>query len=194
MAFIGLVTVLVLIHNTAGVLGAEVSSSIVGGQDALKNKWPWMVHLNITSDGVKKWRCGGTILNSQWILTAAHCWVTDPPPKLDRCVVWVGAHSLEVGAERYMQVDTIVPDEKYGALSSGYVNDIALVKLKKKIRFSKQVSGDYGGPLVCSSAGGFVQVGIMSYGSPDGCGLPGRPGFYTQVSKHLTFINDWIHR
>ncbi|MGL4879155.1 trypsin-like serine protease [Paraclostridium dentum] len=49
-------------------------SGIVGGRDAVKGKWPWMVHLNITSDGVTKWRCGGTILNNKWILTAANCW------------------------------------------------------------------------------------------------------------------------
>lgn len=53
--------------------------------------------------------------------------------------------------------------------------------------------GDYGGPLVCRGASGFVQVGIMSYGSRDGCALPGHPGVYTRVSKYLRFINDYIH-
>lgn len=53
--------------------------------------------------------------------------------------------------------------------------------------------GDYGGPLMCRAARGFVQVGIMSYGSRDGCALPGHPGVYTQVSRYLAFINDYIH-
>lgn len=57
-----------------GLLGAELRSSIIGGQDVPKGRWPWMVHLNITSDGIKKWRCGGSILNSEWVLTAANCW------------------------------------------------------------------------------------------------------------------------
>lgn len=56
------------------------------------------------------------------------------------------------------------------------------------------LKGDYGGPLVCRAGSGFVQVGIMSYGGPSGCGLPGQPGVYTQVSKHLRFINNYIHR
>lgn len=55
------------------------------------------------------------------------------------------------------------------------------------------LEGDYGGPLVCSSAGGYVQVGIMSYGSPEGCGLRKHPGVYTKVTKYLRFINDYIH-
>lgn len=57
-----------------GLLGAKVQSSIVGGHKAEKGSWPWMVHLNITSDGRNKWRCGGTILNNEWVLTAANCW------------------------------------------------------------------------------------------------------------------------
>lgn len=56
------------------------------------------------------------------------------------------------------------------------------------------VQGDYGGPLVCRARGGFKQVGIMSYGSPDGCALPGRPGVYTRVSKYLDFIKYYIQQ
>ncbi|XP_051244785.1 serine protease 27-like [Dicentrarchus labrax] len=53
---------------------------------------------------------------------------------------------------------------------------------------------DYGGPLVCRAGSGFVQAGVMSYGSLNGCTFPGSPGIFTQVSKHLRFINDYIHR
>lgn len=54
--------------------------------------------------------------------------------------------------------------------------------------------GDYGGPLVCHEASDFFQVGIMSYGSRKGCGLPGNPGVYTKVSEYLHFINSYIKR
>lgn len=56
------------------------------------------------------------------------------------------------------------------------------------------LKGDYGGPLVCRGAKGFMQVGIMSYGSPDGCGLPGHPAVYTLVSKHKDYIDGYIHQ
>lgn len=55
------------------------------------------------------------------------------------------------------------------------------------------LKGDYGGPLMCYGDSGFVQVGIMSYGSQGGCALPGQPGIYTQVSKYLSYINYYIH-
>ena len=59
----------------SGVLGAEVRSSIIGGRDAGKDSWPELAFLKaITADGVHKWSCGGTILNSYWVMTAAHCW------------------------------------------------------------------------------------------------------------------------
>ncbi|XP_042361312.1 tryptase-2-like [Plectropomus leopardus] len=266
MAFTKLLTVLVLIHNAGGLLGAEVKSSIIGGKDAKSDSWPWMVHINITSDGVNKWRCGGTILNSEWVLTAAHCWDKHPPPKWDRSMVWIGSYRLKEKSERYRGISYVLSNPDYRNLGSYYVNDIALVKLDKKVKFSKQVKnvalpsaddtfgpssecwitgwgniekdtqlpdpetlqelkipiishgvckekrpeltsdmlcaggdkaggndaceGDYGGPLVCKTTNGWMQVGIMSYGS---CGSPGRPGVYTQVSKHLRFINDYIH-
>jgi secreted trypsin-like serine protease len=48
--------------------------------------------------------------------------------------------------------------------------------------------GDSGGPLVApaSNDGGFVQVGIVSWGPQ--CGNPLYPGVYTRVSS----FNDWI--
>ncbi|XP_018518341.1 tryptase-2 [Lates calcarifer] len=265
MAFCKLLTLLVLIHNIGGLSGAEVGNCIVGGRDAEKGSWPWMVHLNITSDGKTKWRCGGTILNNQWVLTAAHCLDAKLKPNYRRSMVWVGSHKLQKGSARYMAIYSAVLHPQYQAVGNGYVNDIALIKLTKKLTFSDDVrpvslpsvddtfgsssecwitgwgnvekdvplqdpetlqevkipiisqsvcktqypdlssdmlcagdmaggrgacEGDYGGPLVCNRPNGYVQVGIMSYGS---CALPGRPGVYIQVSKYLRFINDYIH-
>uniref|UniRef100_A0A3B4H8Z9 Tryptase-2-like n=1 Tax=Pundamilia nyererei TaxID=303518 RepID=A0A3B4H8Z9_9CICH len=250
-----LLTVLVLLHNS-GLLGNEVRSSIIGAEDAKKESWPWMVHLNMTANDskTKKWGCGGTIVAKQWVLTSAQCVQT--PHQVQT--------NLQKAAHRYMGIANIVPYQHLG--NSNYENDIALIKLRKPITFSKDVApvalpdkddtfgpssecwmtgwgevgnvplpfpktlqqlsisimpwrtcnetypqiardtlcganrkgrdackGNYGGPLVCRKRKKFVQVGIMSHGSPGSCGLTNHPSVYTEVAKYLTFINDYIH-
>ena len=51
-------------------------------------------------------------------------------------------------------------------------------------------AGDSGGPLFAATADGYVQVGIVSWGS--GCAAPERPGVYTRVSAVLDFIQRAI--
>jgi trypsin len=48
--------------------------------------------------------------------------------------------------------------------------------------------GDSGGPLFATTAQGFTQVGIVSWGN--GCGLAGYPGVYTRVSAFTGWIAD----
>ena len=44
---------------------------IIGGRNALPMEWPWQVSIQ---DRMKSLHyCGGSLINSQWIMTAAHC-------------------------------------------------------------------------------------------------------------------------
>ncbi|KAK7938304.1 hypothetical protein WMY93_001630 [Mugilogobius chulae] len=44
---------------------------IIGGADAPDGAWPWQVNFNYVSSG--SIRCGGSLINNQWVLSAAHC-------------------------------------------------------------------------------------------------------------------------
>ena len=48
-----------------------------GGED-LKNPSPWFVFIMTTLPKLhhRSYKCGGTLLNQQWIITAAHCFCT----------------------------------------------------------------------------------------------------------------------
>ena len=48
---------------------ANNSNRIVGGGDADKHEYPWQVRLKIGRSGL----CGGTIITTRHVLTAAHC-------------------------------------------------------------------------------------------------------------------------
>ena len=49
-------------------------------------------------------------------------------------------------------------------------------------------SGDSGGPLFTTTADGFAQLGIVSWGNE--CGLPGYPGVYTRLSAFTSWISE----
>ena len=42
---------------------------IVGGEEADPNEWPWQLSLQSFGSHF----CGGTLIDAEWVLTAAHC-------------------------------------------------------------------------------------------------------------------------
>ena len=58
------------IGGLEGLKGPIPGPLIVGGTEAARNRWPWQVSLQ-TSQGHHF--CGGSLINDQWLLTAAHC-------------------------------------------------------------------------------------------------------------------------
>ena len=49
------------------------SVRVVGGEDTEINEYPWMALLRLKRQGTSGFFCGGTLINSRWILTAQHC-------------------------------------------------------------------------------------------------------------------------
>ena len=56
---------------------------MVGGDDAVPHSWPWQAEILLfdETDSTFKHRCGGSLINTEWVVTAAHCVFSDPSPE-----------------------------------------------------------------------------------------------------------------
>jgi secreted trypsin-like serine protease len=82
--------------GTNGKLFNEFSWRITGGQPSAPGEWPWMAltKRKIYIDGEAAFgMCGSTIINENWMLTAAHC--VDNDSELKDYLIYMGYNDLE---------------------------------------------------------------------------------------------------
>lgn len=109
----------------------EVQAAIVGGSEAPKDAWPWKVFLKITIDG-EDYRCGGSLIDEEWVLTAAHC-VTDFNGNIlgiNSFKVLVGRHDITTEEGEEFGVKKVIRHLHYD--DTNLRNDIALLQLTGK--------------------------------------------------------------
>ncbi|XP_019367765.1 PREDICTED: transmembrane protease serine 13 [Gavialis gangeticus] len=112
--------------------GQRTSSRIIGGTEAPVNRWPWQASLQYGPIHI----CGGTIIDAQWVLTAAHCFFMNSVKILDDWKVYVGSSDLRQRTEGY-SVSRIIINTNYSDDQDDY--DIALMKLSRPLTLSAQV-------------------------------------------------------
>ncbi|XP_030048072.1 plasma kallikrein [Microcaecilia unicolor] len=101
---------------------------VVGGKNSSINNWPWQLSLHIKGFSSSRHICGGSIINNQWILTAAHC----IPEQLKRNDIWIIYGGISSQSEinkttPFFTVKEIIIHPLYDQAEKGY--DIALFKL-----------------------------------------------------------------
>ncbi|KAF3703637.1 Chymotrypsin-like elastase family member 2A [Channa argus] len=106
---------------------------VIGGHNAQPNTWRWQVSLQYDSynDGSYYHMCGGTIIDSSFIMTAAHCILS---MQANQYRVVVGEYNLYKyeGSEQFIRVQQIIVHPGWtGDLAKG--NDIALLRLSSPV-------------------------------------------------------------
>ncbi|XP_011504072.1 PREDICTED: serine proteinase stubble [Ceratosolen solmsi marchali] len=119
---------------------------VVGGEDADANEWCWQVAL---INSLNQYLCGGALIGTQWVLTAAHC-VTNIVRSGDAIYVRVGDVDLtrkygSPGAQTLRVATTYI---HHNHNSQTLDNDIALLKLHGQAELKDGVC------LVCLPARG----------------------------------------
>ena len=121
------------------IIYGKTYQRIINGENAVDGSWPWIVSLKrIRSDGSLSHFCGGTLIDLDLVVTAAHCL---EGKNINQFLVVVGLYDQSINPD---PASRFYPKEfKMNSLFSssniqlGY--DIALIKLKSSVILSPKV-------------------------------------------------------
>ncbi|XP_034004127.1 transmembrane protease serine 6 [Trematomus bernacchii] len=105
----------------------QFSSRIVGGANATEGEWPWQASLQVRGYHI----CGGALISSQWVVSAAHCFDDDSLYSPSVWTVYLGKLRLNPSSstEEVARVLRIQLHPYYNSESHDY--DLALLQLDR---------------------------------------------------------------
>ncbi|XP_055636348.1 CLIP domain-containing serine protease B4-like [Toxorhynchites rutilus septentrionalis] len=130
--------------------GLMVGDRIIGGQATDLKEYPWSaLILYRKPNGKPGYNCGGSLINSRYVLTAAHC-IDAIPSGWEVIGVRLGEYDLNNNGNDCVDgvcadlpldndIDRITVHESYDPLSKGQYDDIALIRLSRDVSYSDYI-------------------------------------------------------
>jgi secreted trypsin-like serine protease len=114
---------------------------IVGGKNAVPFSWPWqgMMCMTATTGGACNLRCGSSVIDNSWILSAAHC-VDGYTGQPTRFHIVVGTYNTGVteSGQVTAQVAQIYMHPNYKS-PRPMSNDVALLRLSSPLTYTNHI-------------------------------------------------------
>ncbi|KAL4717894.1 hypothetical protein ACJJTC_005739 [Scirpophaga incertulas] len=126
-------------RNLCGVRPLVKSGRIVGGKNARFGEWPWQVLVRESTwlGLFTKNKCGGVLITSRFVTTAAHC----QPGFLASLVAVFGENDISGDKEPRRPVSRnvrrVIVHRQYDAAT--FENDLALLELESPIKFDAHI-------------------------------------------------------
>ncbi|XP_036944129.1 chymotrypsin-like protease CTRL-1 [Acanthopagrus latus] len=118
--------------DVCGQAPLNTNPKIVGGHAAVEGAWPWQVSLQYSDQHL----CGGSLINDQWVLTAAQCLISLNPSNFK---VILGRDALNSTSpnEEIRIVYRLIRHPAYNP--NTFNNDVGLVQLSSPVKFTNYI-------------------------------------------------------
>merc|ERR1719422_237938 len=113
-------------------LANKGKNRIVGGVVTEANEYPWQVGL-VNTQGKTPF-CGGTLISSQHVLTAAHCTAGKQTIDIE---ILLGEHDIKDNSFTRVAISKITDDKKYNKDNLQY--DFSILTLTKPVTFTDKI-------------------------------------------------------
>ncbi|XP_062990545.1 acrosin-like [Elgaria multicarinata webbii] len=110
---------------------------IIGGTDSLPGTWPWLVSIQLPSDHGYMHSCGGSLISSRWVVTAAHCFLNKRFLEHWKLVIGATQLSQQGPDAQERTIKNLVEHEHYNR--HNHLNDIALMELSHPVNCSDYI-------------------------------------------------------